>query len=300
MNTYAWRVIPVAVLFICATQYSLAQEPGKDAKESTSAEKHEREGFATLNDKRKRLEAEIPQLERELSILGFDSGFLRDYELRHTQYQDDLKRAEVERPIDGRKISFLKTRLINFEREKQIRGLDGEDFKSLDAKIKGKEVTLGSKRQEISAIEATIDRLLNIELAKQAFKTDMSRTFAVLVGFLMAGFFVIAWQDETVRRAVFSGQAGIQLLTLFSLVIAIILFGITGILQDKELSALLGGLSGYILGRVTQSGSSTQNQATLQQSGTTPPPQQGGAATPPPTTPATTASAQSVKPNPVP
>ena len=40
-------------------------------------------------------------------------------------------------------------------------------------------------------------------------------------------------------------------MTLFSLVIAIILFGITEILQAKELSALLGGISGYILGRVT-------------------------------------------------
>jgi hypothetical protein len=34
-------------------------------------------------------------------------------------------------------------------------------------------------------------------------------------------------------------------------VIAIILFGITGILEGKELSALLGGLSGYILGRTS-------------------------------------------------
>jgi hypothetical protein len=38
---------------------------------------------------------------------------------------------------------------------------------------------------------------------------------------------------------------------LFFLVIAIILFGILRILEGKELSALLGGLSGYILGRGT-------------------------------------------------
>ena len=46
-------------------------------------------------------------------------------------------------------------------------------------------------------------------------------------------------------------RLGIQFITLFALVIAIILFGITGILEGKELSALLGGLSGYILGRST-------------------------------------------------
>lgn len=53
------------------------------------------------------------------------------------------------------------------------------------------------------------------------------------------------------RREIFRGQAGIQFITLFSVVIAIILFGILGILEGKELAALLGGLSGYILGRVT-------------------------------------------------
>jgi hypothetical protein len=55
-------------------------------------------------------------------------------------------------------------------------------------------------------------------------------------------------RDDKVRQEIFSGQAGIQFITLLSLVIAIILFGITGILEGKELSALLGGLAGYILG----------------------------------------------------
>jgi hypothetical protein len=58
-------------------------------------------------------------------------------------------------------------------------------------------------------------------------------------------------EKELALLAIFSGQAGMQFVTLFSLVIAIILFGITSILEAKELAALLGGLSGYILGRVT-------------------------------------------------
>jgi hypothetical protein len=61
------------------------------------------------------------------------------------------------------------------------------------------------------------------------------------------------------RTTIFSRESGIQFITLFSLVIAIILFGILEILHDKELAALLGGLSGYILGRVSDraSGGST-------------------------------------------
>lgn len=66
---------------------------------------------------------------------------------------------------------------------------------------------------------------------------------------VILGFFYIASRDDSIRQAIFSGDSGIQFLTLFSLVIAIILFGITGILEGRELAALLGGISGYILGR---------------------------------------------------
>lgn len=44
-----------------------------------------------------------------------------------------------------------------------------------------------------------------------------------------------------------------QFVTLFSLVIAIVLFGVLKILDGRELAALLGGLSGYILGRGSRS-----------------------------------------------
>lgn len=93
-------------------------------------------------------------------------------------------------------------------------------------------------------------------LQQQDFKLKMSTTFAILVGVVIAGFFIIAFRDQQVRREIFAGQAGIQFVTLFSLVIAIILFGIIGILEGKELAALLGGLSGYILGRGTRAGES--------------------------------------------
>jgi hypothetical protein len=43
--------------------------------------------------------------------------------------------------------------------------------------------------------------------------------------------------------------------------IAIILFGVTGILESKEVSALLGGLSGVILGRVMPQGPSQPKPA---------------------------------------
>jgi prepilin-type N-terminal cleavage/methylation domain-containing protein len=112
-----------------------------------------------------------------------------------------------------------------------------------------KKAELDSKRRQKESVERRMSELIDIEKPRQKFKMIMSAAFAFLVALVIVGFFIISWHDQSVRRAIFSGQSGIQFITLFSLVIAIILFGITGILQDKELAALLGGLSGYILGR---------------------------------------------------
>lgn len=87
---------------------------------------------------------------------------------------------------------------------------------------------------------------------------------------MIVGFFGIAFISEKVRDAIFSGESGIQFVTLFSLVIAIILFGVLKILEGKELSALLGGLSGYILGRGSNQISPSRHGETI--AGTVPPP----------------------------
>jgi hypothetical protein len=112
-----------------------------------------------------------------------------------------------------------------------------------------KQKELDNKRMEMQNVRKA---LASIYTPEQEFKRTMSITFAALIGLVILGFFLLSYVDPTIRRAIFSGETGIQFLTLFSLVIAIILFGITSILQDKELAALLGGLSGYILGRYSK------------------------------------------------
>jgi hypothetical protein len=113
-------------------------------------------------------------------------------------------------------------------------------------------------RKKLSATMAALrlkqndlDRRTNVDQIAQQFKATISLYSAVLVGLVILGFFVVALRDENVRQTVFRGESGIQFLALFSVIIAIILFGITGVLEGKELAGLLGGLSGYILGRVT-------------------------------------------------
>ena len=137
-------------------------------------------------------------------------------------------------------MGFLKAQMRSGE--EALRRLEAAQ-KSLGAK----QNLLDEKKRHAQVVQQKIASLLNPE---QSFKRTMSVTFAILIAFVIVGFFIIAGLDQQIRQAIFSGQAGIQFLTLFSLVIAIILFGITGILEGKELAALLGGLSGYILGKV--------------------------------------------------
>jgi hypothetical protein len=101
----------------------------------------------------------------------------------------------------------------------------------------------------LDVIDAEIVSLIDLSDADSQFKITISMTFAFLVLAIILGFFYIANSSRSIVESIFSNDSGIQFITLFSIVIAVILFGIIGVLEGKELSALLGGLSGYILGR---------------------------------------------------
>jgi hypothetical protein len=156
----------------------------------------------------------------------------------------------------------------------------GVQLSELDARLVQHQNTMEDKRNRRATIDAELTRRLDLERPKQNFKLEMSAVFAFLVGMVILGFFVMAYRDEQVRREIFAGQSGIQFVTLFSLVIAIILFGIIDVLEGKELAALLGGLSGYILGRSTPTGIRTKDNAAPPPQPALPPvqpPQQGEA-----------------------
>lgn len=183
------------------------------------------------------LERELPELREQERKLPFLRSELQQAETQLTRAREAKRTADVDR------LDVVVTRL------KQ----DVSDLKATVDRRPPTEKTLREKKEQLAKLDGRIGVLLTPELLFQEFKTSMSRIFAGLVFVVMVGFFVIAWKDDAVRRAIFGGAAGIQFVTLFSLVIAIILFGITGILEGKELAALLGGLSGYILGRGTSS-----------------------------------------------
>jgi hypothetical protein len=132
------------------------------------------------------------------------------------------------------------------ERLAKLQTLISEASKALNAETS----CAGYAQQLNNRVEEKIVDLLIPDSQRNSFKLTLSVAYAIIVSLLIGGFFFVVAKDATVRAAIFTQQSGIQFITLFSLVIAIILFGILEILKDKELAALLGGLSGYILGRV--------------------------------------------------
>ena len=107
--------------------------------------------------------------------------------------------------------------------------------------------------QDIKNCQDQIDTALQPVIRDQEFKTTMSICFVVLIGILLASFFLIIYlkSDNSLSKDLLSGY-GLQFITLFVLIIAIILFGILDILKGSELAAMLSGISGYILGKGIQ------------------------------------------------
>ena len=195
--------------------------------------------------RRKLLLRDKPKTEQELADLRRKSDEKQFLSVDLARALRDLDFVKKERDNVSRLRSIEEFVQRVKERLKPLANIDFAD------QIKKKETELSNIENSLADIERTIDKLLDPEVAKRRFKLIMSSVFAGLVAFVIGGFFYVARIDEKVRQAMFSGQAGIQFVTLFSLVIAIILFGILEILEGKELAALLGGLSGYILGRTT-------------------------------------------------
>jgi len=169
------------------------------------------------------------------------SKIRRDLESEMRFVDSSLKRAEV-REAEARRVLE--------ERKKSIDRTNA-DIEQVQVLIRSAKAYIDCLLRGQSQVDEAINTLLIPETQKNDFKLKISYIFAGMVILVIVGFFVVALRDKAIASAIFSNQTGIQFVTLFSLVIAIILFGITDILQAKELSALLGGISGYILGRVT-------------------------------------------------
>ena len=223
-------------LFLLQIQTTATAQTNLSTCEQIKANK----SFIALADKRAELMnesqdliTEIKEFEKQLP----EAISVEAYEERKKQFEA----LQEKQPKSALEVQIMENL------ENQLKLLQTDEF--LNAQIDKRKEVLAKDKDLIACIQETIPGLTTPD---QQFKGYMSVGFAALIAIVIGGFFFLASRDEVMRRAIFSGETGIQFLTLFSLVIAIILFGIINILEGKELAALLGGLSGYILGRTTQ------------------------------------------------
>lgn len=109
---------------------------------------------------------------------------------------------------------------------------------------------IGALQQDIFLAEQAIYAALSPEFMEQDFRIWISLTFSGLIAVLLLAFFAIIFKrsDVSLSKLLLS-NSGLQFITVFILIIAIILFGILNVLGGSELAAILSGISGYILGK---------------------------------------------------
>ena len=163
------------------------------------------------------------------------SAIRSEREFTYSLSADDLKGRKADREQRRKEIGDRTLRLS-----------------SLKDEARKKRDDLDSKQSTLVELEDRIGVALNVATNQYIYRTLVSAIFAAIVFYLVSRFFRVVQANEEVTKDIFGGDAGIQFITLFSIVIAVILFGILEILGANELSALLGGLSGYILGKTTK------------------------------------------------
>jgi hypothetical protein len=222
--------------------------------------------FGALNARRKRLESEAADTakKREGAVIAREKAEFEVRRLSNELAGTEARARSTESFLAGLSSSQAPARFA-LERSQTKATLDEllgriEKLKADLAVARGQlpkaieleaqlDARLAALRSELDATERRIADVLNLDASKLRWRTLVAVIFCVLLAYLIYRFFQTSDRDDVVRRSVFSEHAGIQFVTLFCLVIAIVLFGIIGVLEGKELSALLGGLSGYILGR---------------------------------------------------
>ena len=223
--------------------------------------------FSNLNEKRSQLNTLIPELEYQMDNFQYSKDSLAiQYDIRNNE--SAIKNYETQlaslKPSDTARNS-LQDILDNYKQRRNF--LNNELERSKENAINKRLIqkSIDSAYALRRDVEYRINQLMIPKLSQQNFMFWASIAFVVLMIFLLATFFFVVYRDENVRGIIFGSDSGIQFVTLFSIVIAIILFGLTGVLEGKELAALLGSVAGYILGK--SNFTNTRNNGN-----TTPPP----------------------------
>jgi hypothetical protein len=216
-------------------------------------------------DEEHRLKSRIDELRslthevsRPLQVIASDEYSERMRKL--SSAIDDNEKRQLAGPTESEQVE-AKLTLISLTRELGALGAAWEESQKFDADQRAQnklQADLDGAKKDLTfvgdyllSLDDAINGMLLTTDARNDFKKWICIAFSILVGVVIIGFFAIAIREKGIRDALFANDSGLQFVTLFSLIIAIILFGVIDVSEGRELAALLGGLSGYILGRGT-------------------------------------------------
>jgi hypothetical protein len=232
-----------AMIFPLLFVSGLSAEQQAQTDNSTQPSTPEVKGCQNLKDPAKLNNDVLIQckddLQKSITDLNTKLTYLRDIR----GYLADLAREKQQSKRED-----LEKKIADTEPWAGLHQGDGQKPAEVDKTIRQVERDLSDETKDLRAMDTEISQRLNIQGKAQDFKSRVSLYFSFLVALVIACFFLIANSDPKVKQEIFSERQGLQFITLFVLIIAIILFGVTGVLEGKELAALLGGLAGYILG----------------------------------------------------
>lgn len=244
------------LVLVLTTATALAQTAPAGPSSVASGEVQKIEDFRRLFEEREALVEQQRELRKTIDDLSFQTRDLPSEEILNRNLKTaerDLKKLQKDKASDAQ-IDTLQ-RYIDTTTE------NIEIAKSAMPLLLTKRGEYDRAGRKLFALEQRIASLFDASRDVNRFRTNVTFTFGILVFVVIVGFYIIAWHKQGVATTIFSGAMGMQFVTLFLIVIAIILFGIMGTLQDKELAALLGGLSGYILGRADHRRAGSREEA---------------------------------------
>lgn len=221
--------------------------------------------FSDLNKTRNDLNSDIPLLQKQiedisnsLQTLKYTDEDIQKLKQDTAYFKSQIQKLKNSKGADSLISSYEYTVSYDVSRLQAL-SRDLDNSKNLANQKDSLSKILVDKKMKLVQTENQIAQLMIPRLSQQNFMFWSSISFVLLMGVLLATFFYVVSRDTTIRQKIFGSDSGIQFITLFSIVIAIIIFGLTGILEGKELSALLGSVAGYILGKVNLSTNNKEN-----------------------------------------
>ena len=132
---------------------------------------------------------------------------------------------------------------------------DSAAYQELRNKIATVNENIGNIQTDLSRSRSLINTTITRISEQHDFKRMVSNNFLILIGIIIVAFFgSLTMRPKNSHHAAMTSlmnEKGLQFITLFVLIIAVVLFGILGILEGRELGAILSGIAGYVLGRGT-------------------------------------------------